>query len=92
MVRPESIHLFSPDGAPPGSLLARTIQTSFLGHHTRVATECAASQDPVLIAIDRKADVDPDVLEPDREVALWWKPDDAVVIEEAGANAKEGQE
>jgi spermidine/putrescine ABC transporter ATP-binding subunit len=92
MVRPESIHLSSPDGAPPGSLRARTIKTSFLGHHTRVATECAASQDLVLIALDGKADVDPNVLEAEREVALWWKPDDAVVIEEAGANTKEAQE
>ena len=92
MVRPESIHLSAPDGAPPGSLQARTIQTSFLGSHTRVATECPASQDLVLVAIDGKADVDASVLEPDREVALWWKPDDAVVIDEAGSNAKEGQE
>ena len=92
MVRPESIHLFTPDSAPPGSLRARTIQTSFLGHHTRVATECAASQDLVLIAIDGKADIEPNVLEADREVALWWKPDDAVVIEEAGAKSEGGQE
>jgi len=92
MVRPESIHLSAPDGAPPGSLQARTIQNSFLGSHTRVATECPASQDLVLVAIDGKADVDASVLEPDREVALWWKPDDAVVIDEAGSNAKEGQE
>jgi len=92
MVRPESIHLFPSDDAPDGALPARTIQTSFLGHHTRVATECAASQDLVLIAIDGKADMDPNVLEPDREVALWWKPDDAVVIEEAGVNPKEAQE
>jgi hypothetical protein len=45
-----------------------------------------------LVAIDGKANVDANVLEPDREVALWWKPDDAVVIDEAGANPKEGQE
>jgi spermidine/putrescine transport system ATP-binding protein len=92
MVRPESIHLSAPEGAPQGSLRARTIHTSFLGSHTRVATECPASQDLVLVAIDGKADVDANVLEPDREVALWWKPDDAVVIDEAGANPKEGQE
>jgi spermidine/putrescine ABC transporter ATP-binding subunit len=92
MVRPESIHLFRPESAPPGSLRAKTIQTSFLGHHTRVATECAASQDLVLIAVDGKGELEPEVLEADREVALWWKPDDAVVIEEAGPNAKEAQE
>src|SRR5438093_2409861 len=48
MVRPESIHILSPQSAPPGSLPARTIQAAFLGNHTRVATECAASQDLVL--------------------------------------------
>jgi spermidine/putrescine ABC transporter ATP-binding subunit len=85
MVRPESIHVFRPENAPVGSLTARTIQTAFLGNHTRVATECAASQDLVLIAVHSKGEIDPGVLETDREVALWWKPDDAVLIEEAGS-------
>jgi spermidine/putrescine ABC transporter ATP-binding subunit len=92
MVRPESIHIFRPESAPPGSLAARTIKTSFLGDHTRVATECAASQDLVLIAVHSKGEIEPDVLEADREVALWWKPDDAVLIEEAGSEEKEAQE
>src|SRR5262245_57169026 len=86
MVRPESIHVYTPENAPPGSLRARTIQTAFLGDHTRVATECAASKDLVLIALQVKGEIEPAVLEADREVALWWKPDDAVVIEEAGSD------
>jgi spermidine/putrescine ABC transporter ATP-binding subunit len=92
MVRPESIHISRPETAPPGSVAARTIQTAFLGDHTRVATECAASQDLVLIAVHSKGEIEPEVLEADREVALWWKPDDAVVIEEAGSVEKEEQE
>lgn len=92
MVRPESVHIFRPEAAPPGSIAARTIQTAFLGDHTRVATECAASHDLVLIAVHSKGDVDPAVLEAEREVALWWKPDDAVLIEEAGPEDKEAQE
>jgi len=84
MVRPESIHIFRPEDAPPGSVRARTIQTAFLGNHTRVATECAASQDLVLIAVHSKGEIEPGLLETDREVALWWKPDDAVLIQEAG--------
>ena len=92
MVRPESIHISRPDTAPPGSLSARTIQAAFLGTHTRVATECAASQDLVLIAVHSKGESEPEVLEPDREVALWWSPEDAVVIEEAGSDQKEAQE
>src|SRR5438552_2615336 len=83
MVRPESIHIFRPEDAPPGSVRARTIQTSFLGNHTRVATECAASQDLVLIAVHSKGEIEPGLLETDREVALWWKPDDAVLIQDA---------
>ena len=85
MVRPESIHIFRSEDAPPGSVRARTIQTSFLGNHTRVATECAASQDLVLIAVHSKGEIEPGLLETDREVALWWKPDDAVLIEDAGS-------
>jgi spermidine/putrescine transport system ATP-binding protein len=92
MVRPESIHIFPPESAPPGSLSARTIQTSFLGNHTRVAAECPASQDLVLIAVHSKGEIEPEVLEPDKEVALWWKPDDAVLIEEAGSVEKEMKE
>jgi spermidine/putrescine transport system ATP-binding protein len=84
MVRPESIHIFPPESAPPGALRARTLQTSFLGNHTRVATECPASHDLVLVAVHTKGEVDSKLLEADREVALWWKPDDAVLIEEAG--------
>jgi spermidine/putrescine ABC transporter ATP-binding subunit len=91
MVRPESVHIFRPENAPPGSLPARTIKTSFLGSHTRVAATCNASQDLVLIAVHSKGDIEPEVLEADREVALWWKPDDAVVIHEAGTTEKEEQ-
>jgi len=92
MVRPESIHILRPDRAPPGSLRARTIQTAFLGDHIRVATECAASQDLVLIAVHSKGETEPVVLETDQEVALWWKPDDAVLIDEAGSTEKEAPE
>jgi ABC-type Fe3+/spermidine/putrescine transport system ATPase subunit len=91
MVRPESIHIFRPESAPLGSVRARTIQTSFLGSYMRVAATCQASQDLVLIAVHSKGEIEPEVLEADREVALWWKPDDAVVIEEAGTEEKEEQ-
>jgi spermidine/putrescine ABC transporter ATP-binding subunit len=91
MVRPESIHIFRPDLAPPGAVSARTIHASFLGSYTRVAVASAASQDPVLIAVQRKGEIEPDALEPDREVALWWKPDDAVLIANPG-NAEEEEE
>ena len=83
MIRPESIRIFDPPEAPPGALPAQTIQVSFLGSYTRVAARCGASPDPILIAMQGKGAADAE-LEPDKEVALWWKPEDAVVIVEAG--------
>jgi hypothetical protein len=45
-----------------------------------------------LIAVHSKGDTEPVVLETDQEVALWWKPEDAVLIDEAGSTEKEAQE
>ena len=84
MIRPESIRIFGPEGAPPGSLTAQTIQTSFLGSYTRVATRSAASDDPILVAVQGKGALEAESLEIDKEVALWWKAEDAVLINEAG--------
>ena len=84
MVRPESIRIFGAENAPPGSLRAQTIQTSFLGSYTRVATHSAASPDPILVAVQGKGALEAESLEVDKEVALWWKPEDAVLIQEAG--------
>ena len=84
MVRPESIHVFSPTEAPSGSLRARTLQTSFLGSYTRVAVRCDAVEEPILIAVHSKGEIADEALATDKEVALWWKPDEAVVIVEAG--------
>jgi spermidine/putrescine ABC transporter ATP-binding subunit len=88
MIRPESIRLFTPPEAPPGSLVAQTIQASFLGSYTRVAVRCGASPDPILIAVQGKAATETE-FEPDKEVALWWKPEDAVLIVEAGESREE---
>jgi spermidine/putrescine transport system ATP-binding protein len=84
MVRPESIHVLPPADAPPGSLRATTVQTSFLGSYTRVAVRCDAVEDPVLVAVHGKGEVAVEALDVDKEVALWWRPDDAVLIEGAG--------
>jgi spermidine/putrescine ABC transporter ATP-binding subunit len=91
MVRPESIQVFSAEAAPPGSLRARTVQTSFLGSYTRVAVRCDAVEDPILVAMHRTGEMATEALEIDKEVALWWNADDAVVIVEAG-NTEEGTE
>ena len=84
MIRPESIHVVLPEEAPPGSLRATTVQTSFLGSYTRVAVRCEAVDDPVLVAVHGKGEIAVDALNIDKEVALWWRPDDAVLIEGAG--------
>ena len=76
MIRPESIHVVLPEAAPPGSLRATTVQTSFLGSYTRVAVRCEAVDDPVLVAVHGKGEIAVDALDIDKEVALWWRPDD----------------
>ena len=73
-----------PEAAPPGSRRATTVQTSFLGSYTRVAVRCEAVDDPVLVAVHGKGEIAVDALDIDKEVALWWRPDDAVLIEGAG--------
>ena len=90
MVRPESIHLFLPDEAPAGAIRATTVQTSFLGSYTRVAVRCDAVEDPVLVAVHGKGEVAVEALDTDKEVALWWRPDDAVLIK--AGNDEEGEE
>jgi spermidine/putrescine transport system ATP-binding protein len=80
MVRPESIRLYLPDEAPAGAIRATTVQTSFLGSYTRVAVRCDAVEEPVLVAVQGKGEVAVEALDTDKEVALWWRPDDAVLI------------
>jgi hypothetical protein len=85
------VRIAVPAEAPPVSLVGRVVQTSFLGNQTRVAVAC----DPVAVPItaglfgrDRLAASD---LTPDMEVALWWEPDDAVLLSEPQSEEKEGQ-
>ncbi len=89
MVRPESIHVGEPGAAPAGSLRGRIVQTSFLGSQTRIAISC----DPVDALVtassfgrDRIAKSD---LARDHEVAVWWSPDDAVLL---SRNTTQGEE
>jgi putrescine transport system ATP-binding protein len=80
MVRPESIHVGDPRDAPEASLRGRVVQTSFLGSQTRIAVSCDAVDAPLTAAEfgrDRSHDR---ALTPDREVALWWDKDDAVLL------------
>ena len=80
MVRPESIHVGDPRDAPEASLRGRVVQTSFLGSQTRIAVSCDAVDAPLTAAEfgrDRSLDRQ---LTPDREVALWWDKDDAVLL------------
>jgi spermidine/putrescine transport system ATP-binding protein len=87
VVRPEAIQVSGVADAPPGALTARVVQTSFLGSYTRVAVRSDASPEPVVVAIQRAAATLPD-LDPDRTVALWWKPEDAVPVFEAGGERR----
>jgi ABC-type Fe3+/spermidine/putrescine transport system ATPase subunit len=73
MVRPEAIRLGGVDTALPG----RVLQTSFLGKHVRVAVETAASEAPVIVALN-DASALPAV---GSAVSLSWSAEDAAVLE-----------
>ncbi|HZO95735.1 MAG TPA: ABC transporter ATP-binding protein [Gaiellaceae bacterium] len=82
MVRPEFVQVGDPLEAPEASLRGRIVQTSFLGSQTRVAVRCDAVEAPVTASKfgrDRAAARD---LAPDREVALWWDSEDAILLPE----------
>ncbi|MGZ4334462.1 MAG: ABC transporter ATP-binding protein [Gaiellaceae bacterium] len=80
MVRPESVRLHAPADAPPDALRGRIVQTSFLGSQTRVAVACDAVAEPVTAAQFGRERIAAGELTPDKEVALWWDADDAVLL------------
>jgi ABC-type Fe3+/spermidine/putrescine transport system ATPase subunit len=90
MVRPESIRVGPPRDAPDASLRGRIVQTSFLGSQTRIAVHCDAVEAPVTAAKFGRERMIASDLTPDREVALWWDKDDAVLLpEESTTEEKE---
>jgi spermidine/putrescine transport system ATP-binding protein len=91
MVRPESVRITTVTDAPPTSLRGRIVLTSFLGNQTRVAVACDPVPVPITASLfgrDRLAASD---LTPDMEVALWWEPDDAVLLTDTQSEEKEGK-
>ena len=90
MVRPESIHVGNPEDAPEASLRGRIVQTSFLGSQTRVAVSCDAVDVPVTASKFGRERIAASDLVADREVALWWEPDDGVLLPEESIQEEEG--
>jgi ABC-type Fe3+/spermidine/putrescine transport system ATPase subunit len=89
MVRPESVHVGEVADAPEASLRGRIVQTSFLGSQTRVAVDCDAVPVPLTAAqFGRERNTASD-LAPDREVAIWWDKDDAVLLPEEESTQEE---
>jgi len=80
MIRPEVVRVFAPHDAPDGAIQGRIVQTSFLGSETRVAIDCDASDVPLTVAQFGRERIAAGELSPDKEVALWWEPDDAVLL------------
>ena len=80
MIRPEVVRLFAPHEAPDGAIGGRIVQTSFLGSETRVAIDCDVSDVPLTVAQFGRERIAAGDLSPDKEVALWWEPDDAVLL------------
>jgi spermidine/putrescine transport system ATP-binding protein len=89
MVRPESVHVGEVSDAPEASLRGRIVQTSFLGSQTRVAVSCDAVPVPLTAAQFGRERADAPDLAPDREVAIWWDKDDAVLLPEESTQEEE---
>jgi spermidine/putrescine transport system ATP-binding protein len=92
MVRPESIHVGDPRDAPEASLRGRVVQTSFLGSQTRIAVSCDAVDAPITAAEFGRDRSIARQLTPDREVALWWDKDDAVLLPEESITAEKEED
>ena len=80
MVRPEAVQVGDPKDAPEAALRGRIVQTSFLGSQTRVTVSCDEVDGPVTAAKFGRERIAASDLAPDREVAIWWAPDDAVLL------------
>jgi hypothetical protein len=78
-----------PASAPDGAIHGRVVQTSFLGSETRVAIACDASDVPLTAAQFGRDRIAAGELTPDREVALWWDSDDAVLLPIQPTNKEE---
>jgi ABC-type Fe3+/spermidine/putrescine transport system ATPase subunit len=89
MVRPESIRVADPAEAPDGSLRGRVVQTSFLGSQTRIAVKCDAVEAPVTASQFGRERAAARDLAPDRELALWWAQEDAVLFSEPPTDDEE---
>ena len=89
MVRPESVHVGEVADAPEASLRGRIVQTSFLGSQTRVAVNCDAVPVPLTAAQFGRERISARDLAPDREVAIWWDKDDAVLLPEEESTQEE---
>jgi len=89
MVRPESVRVGDPKEAPEASLRGRIVQTSFLGSQTRIAVSCDAVDAPLTATKFGRERIIARDLTPDREVALWWDKDDAVLLPEETTTEEE---
>jgi spermidine/putrescine ABC transporter ATP-binding subunit len=89
MVRPESIHVGEPAAAPDGAIRGRIVQTSFLGSQTRIAVDVALVDSLVTASTFGRERIAASDLARDREVALWWSPDDAVLLSEPQPQGEE---
>ncbi len=78
MVRPESLRVGDIHEAPAESLRGRAVQSSFLGTRIRVAVETKCSAAPLIVALHGEAPSS--VPAEDTEVAVWWQPEDAIVL------------
>jgi ABC-type Fe3+/spermidine/putrescine transport system ATPase subunit len=89
MVRPESVRVGEVADAPEASLRGRIVQTSFLGNQTRVAVSCDTGPMPLTASQFGRERSIVRGLAPDREVAIWWDKNDAVLLPEESTKEEE---
>jgi spermidine/putrescine transport system ATP-binding protein len=85
MVRPESLRLGQLDSAPTAFVRGRALQASFLGTRVRVAVETQTAPVPLMVSIHGEGPSS--IPAEDAEVAVWWAPGDAILLDTASEAA-----
>jgi spermidine/putrescine transport system ATP-binding protein len=80
MLRPESLRIGAPEGAPGSAITGHITGAAFMGNHTRVTVSTAAGA----LVVHRLHEGDAGANDParpiDEEASVWWAPRDAIVM------------
>ncbi len=90
MLRPEVLRLADAASSPPGALLGRTVQASFLGDHVRVTVACGSVGASVDIALHGQEVTT--IPAAGTAVAIVWDAGDGALLEPARARGSTERE